>query len=335
MPKVSVIVPNYNHARFLRQRLESIVNQTYQDFEVILLDDYSTDDSRDILKQYRDHPKVSTVFFNEQNSGSTFKQWEKGIALSTGDYIWIAESDDYCETTFLSELVPLLDQHNHIGIAYCQSVSVDECNTNLSTWLAHTNIFRPNIWENSFWINGPAAIQNLFVHRNVIPNASGVVFRKSTYDATSGINTEMTLNGDWLLWVKMLEISDLIFIAHPMNFFRQHNNKATSSNTKNFNFFTEQIDLFGYIEKKIGISVKQKKQITNAVIKRWVYQVAIGNISTSLSNMPRIFKTLHRFNKHFYLNLFYVIYYIIVRVLILRKNVNQIDLNETVANYIK
>src|SRR5882757_6677219 len=71
-PTVSVIVPNYNHARYLRKRIESVLGQTYQDFEVILLDDCSTDNSREVLVSHRDNPKVR-IDFNENNSGSVFK----------------------------------------------------------------------------------------------------------------------------------------------------------------------------------------------------------------------------------------------------------------------
>src|SRR5882762_3314790 len=67
MPKVSVIIPNYNHARFLRQRVESVLAQTYQDFEVILLDDCSTDDSRSILSEYAADPRVR-IELNDKNS---------------------------------------------------------------------------------------------------------------------------------------------------------------------------------------------------------------------------------------------------------------------------
>ncbi len=74
---VSVIVPNYNHASYLVARIESILNQTYQDFELILLDDCSTDDSREVLLKYKDNPKVTHLVFNEQNSGSPFIQWQK------------------------------------------------------------------------------------------------------------------------------------------------------------------------------------------------------------------------------------------------------------------
>src|SRR5260370_20691240 len=96
MPTVSVIIPNYNHARYLRQRIESVLRQTYQDFEVILLDDCSTDDSRSILSSYAGDSRVR-MEFNEVNSGSTFKQWNKGVRLARVEYVWIAESDDYAD----------------------------------------------------------------------------------------------------------------------------------------------------------------------------------------------------------------------------------------------
>src|SRR6185312_2167115 len=121
MPIVSVIVPNYNHAKFLDQRIDSIINQTYQQFELIILDDCSTDNSREIIEQYRMHPKVSKIVFNEVNSGSPFEQWEKGIGLATGEYIWIAESDDYADERFIESLMALIKIEPETGLAYCGS----------------------------------------------------------------------------------------------------------------------------------------------------------------------------------------------------------------------
>ena len=93
MPKVSVIMPNFNHAPYLKQRMDSILAQDYPDFEVILLDDASTDNSVELLKQYSNHPQVKALIVNETNSGNTFAQWHRGIQQTTGDYIWIAEAD--------------------------------------------------------------------------------------------------------------------------------------------------------------------------------------------------------------------------------------------------
>jgi glycosyltransferase involved in cell wall biosynthesis len=106
---ISIIVPNFNHASFLKERPDSVFNQTYQDFEVILLDDCSTDNSLEVLQEYANHPKVAHFVINEQNTGSTFKQWKKGIELAKGEWIWIAESDDWCEPSLLQELPKLIN----------------------------------------------------------------------------------------------------------------------------------------------------------------------------------------------------------------------------------
>src|SRR5215467_7397297 len=120
MPTVSAIVPNYNHAPYLRKRIESILAQTYQDFELILLDDCSTDNSREILASYGNSSKVR-IEFNETNSGTPFKQWNKGVRLARGKYIWIAESDDYADDGFLERLASRLDAEPGAGFAYCRS----------------------------------------------------------------------------------------------------------------------------------------------------------------------------------------------------------------------
>ena len=104
-PLVSVIIPNYNHAKFLKERIESVLNQTYKNFEIIILDDKSTDDSVGIIKQYADNNYVKHILINEKNSGSPFRQWLKGFELAKGELIWIAESDDSCENSFLYTLV--------------------------------------------------------------------------------------------------------------------------------------------------------------------------------------------------------------------------------------
>lgn len=107
--KVSVILPNYNYARYLTERIDSILNQTLTDFELIILDDNSTDNSKDVIKKYESNPHVSRIIFNQENSGNTFSQWQKGIELAQGEYIWIAEADDIAEATLLEECINVMD----------------------------------------------------------------------------------------------------------------------------------------------------------------------------------------------------------------------------------
>jgi len=125
MPAVSVIVPNYNHARFLRKRIGSILDQSYQDFEVILVDGCPTDNSHDIIVAYADDSRVR-IEFNAKNSGDRFKQWNKDVRLAKGKYVWIAESDDYADQCHLERLVAVLERDSAIAFAYCRSCADTE-----------------------------------------------------------------------------------------------------------------------------------------------------------------------------------------------------------------
>ncbi len=177
-PLVSVIVPSYNHEKYLVQRLESILNQTYPNFEVILLDDCSTDHSKEILSEYAENPKVSHCVFNKINSGNTFTQWNKGIELVKGNYIWIAESDDFCELNFLEELIQPFLLDPEIKLVYCQSNRVDEKGKIIGNWINHTNDLDSTLFLTNFVMSGNEFIERFLIHKNVIPNASGVVIRK-------------------------------------------------------------------------------------------------------------------------------------------------------------
>ncbi|MBK8614353.1 MAG: glycosyltransferase family 2 protein [Flavobacteriales bacterium] len=86
-PLVSVVIPNFNHAAFLRERIRSVLGQTVADLEVILLDDASTDDSVLVMRAFTSDPRVTHVVVNEVNSGSPFHQWRKGMALARGTWV--------------------------------------------------------------------------------------------------------------------------------------------------------------------------------------------------------------------------------------------------------
>ena len=90
------------------------------------MDDCFTDDSCGIIQRYAHHPKVSRVLLNETNSGSTFRQWEKGISYTRGQWIWIAESDDWCEKDFLSTLMAGIQDHPNAVLAFAQSYIINE-----------------------------------------------------------------------------------------------------------------------------------------------------------------------------------------------------------------
>jgi glycosyltransferase involved in cell wall biosynthesis len=122
IPKVSVVVPNYNYADYIEQRLDSIFKQSYPIYEVIILDDNSTDNSVDVIKNYLHNQEFpAKLIVNKSNSGSVFKQWKKGAELATGDLIWMAEADDLAAPDFLNKLTDLFIKDKELVLAYSQS----------------------------------------------------------------------------------------------------------------------------------------------------------------------------------------------------------------------
>lgn len=233
MPKVSVVIPNYNHARYLRQRIESVLAQTYSDFDVILLDDCSTDDSRSILSEYGAHPRVRFEF-NEVNSGSTFKQWNKGVRLAQGDYVWIAESDDYADERLLERLVGVLDAEPDVTFAYCRSWRVSE--KGQPDGFAsddYLDLIDASRWKADFLADGRDECEQYFVCANPVPNASAVVFRKKVYERVAGADESFRQCGDWKLWAAMAFEGRIAYLAEPLNYYRFHEASVRSKSKRN------------------------------------------------------------------------------------------------------
>jgi len=185
MTQVSVIIPNYNHAVFLKERIESVLNQTYTNFELIILDDCSTDNSRDIIEQYRQHPKVSHIVYNKTNSGFPSAQWKKGVQMAKGEWIWIAESDDIAKPLFLETLVTCIQQYPTAGIVYSSSYKEDTDAAGFKTTAEETNFdFSTTNWDHSHLIKGESAINNYLSKKNIILNISSALIRKEWLESS-------------------------------------------------------------------------------------------------------------------------------------------------------
>ena len=219
-PRVSVLVPNYNHVRYLPRRMETIFAQTLSDVEIVLLDDASTDGSRKWCRRYAARPGVRYVE-NRENSGSACAQWARGLALARGEYVWIAESDDWAAPEFLERMVDILDAHPDVGVAYCQSQGVDARDRVLGPVLTWTADLDPERWRRDFIASGEEEIRRYLLRKNTIPSASAAVFRRRVREVAGPLRTEFRLCGDWLHWMQLLARSDLAFTAEPLNYWRQ------------------------------------------------------------------------------------------------------------------
>ncbi len=209
-PLVSVIIPNYNHAEYLRKRIDSVLNQTFQDIEVILLDDFSADRSVEIFREYSDHPKITHIVANDTNSGSTFRQWKKGIDLAVGDWIWIAESDDWCEATFLESVLEYTDES--IAISSCQSIVVSHEGSIL--WQSNSDKLIDKLDGKFFF--------KKHWNSNLIPNASMEIFKRKAYDEIEKYFLKYRHIGDWVFWCELSLKGNALVSGKKLNYFRKH-----------------------------------------------------------------------------------------------------------------
>ena len=226
MPKVSVIVPNYNHSQFLRQRLDSIYSQTHLNIEVLLLDDCSSDSSREILDEFAlKHSNITTTIYNETNSGGVFRQWSKGIKAASGDLVWIAESDDYCDDNFLAVLVKTFTDES-VLLAYAKTVFVDRDQNPLPDGFRYQLLDLPcnDRWLDSYVATAHQEVNLALGIKNTIPNASGVVFRRPAGMALLEDPDwlSMRVAGDWVFYLNLICGGKIAFCESTNNYFRRY-----------------------------------------------------------------------------------------------------------------
>jgi glycosyltransferase involved in cell wall biosynthesis len=221
--KVSVIVPNFRHARYLEGRIQSVFDQTYEPHEIIVLDDASPDQSVRIAKRMSRRAKVPMrIIANERNSGSTFHQWLKGMSLATGDLVWFAESDDSAHPLFLERLVPEFFDPD-VTLAYCQSALIGPGGERLDDdFLAHTDDISTTRWRSRYSVPAAVEAEIALSQKNTIPNASAVVFRRpESIDFGDELLT-YKFAGDWFFYAMLISGGKVSFIPETLNFYRRH-----------------------------------------------------------------------------------------------------------------
>lgn len=271
-PKVSVIVPSYNHAPYLAPRLDSILAQTCQDFELIFLDDASPDHTREVFARYADHPRIRAVF-NERNSGNVFKQWNRGLAMARGEYVWIAESDDYADPEFLAALVARLEAHPEVGVAYCESRKVNSAGEPLglaSEWYGAT--YRSDRWRSSFVADGAAEARDYALAGSPIANASCAVFRRSLAQAAGGAPEHLRLTGDWLFWVTLFGSAKVAFECRPLNFYRQHDGSVSSHSVRSGLDLEEFYHLANHVRSRFSPAPELVERTRKLLFDRWLWR---------------------------------------------------------------
>lgn len=242
-PEVSVIIPNYNHAQFLDARIQSVLDQTYQNFEVIILDDKSTDNSVEVINKYSTNPHVSHIIINDENTGNPFVQWNKGFGLAKGDLIWIAESDDLCDKEMLASLILAFRENNNCVLSFCKSMRINEYND-------FTGEFTLQQGCSSFCCDFGKFMHDHLSACNFLINASSVVFRKSALEDVDNAFMNFHGCGDWAFWAEISKSGMISYIDKPLNYYRIHDHNTTSSLAKQGIGAIETYRIFEYFYNK-------------------------------------------------------------------------------------
>ncbi len=206
--KVSVIIPAFNTEKYIAETIESVLNQKFDDSEIIIIDDSSTDKTFSIINQYSHNPKVS-IFQNKKNLGETATR-NLLIAKAKGEYITPCDSDDIMLPNNLNRLSTILDRFPKIGAVYGDILAI-EMNKSLQPSVSGKDF--KNSWD---------------IFENA-PNHAGSMFRKDLLQKIGGYDerfrTQMT---DWELWIKLSEITQFKYLAGEFYYlWRRHSSSIT------------------------------------------------------------------------------------------------------------
>lgn len=270
--KVSAVIPNYNYARYLKERVDSILFQTYPVSEILILDDCSTDNSVEVINQIIKENNTEIpirLIKNEKNSGSVFAQWQKAFQLAKEEYVWIAEADDSCNERFLETIMRGF-QDKGVIISYCESLTIDENNTllmgDLRVWI---DIFKTGKWDKDYINDGKKEVEETMCINNTIANVSSAVIKNGDYVEILEAAKQYKLAGDWYTYMNLLKRGKIAYFHESLNYHRMQSQGLTlsTSHEKEFeeivrlqNFALENFNVSDEVREKVMERRKREKE---------------------------------------------------------------------------
>ena len=264
--KVTAVIPNYNYEKFLKQRVYSILYQTKKIEKLLILDDCSTDNSKEeiekIKKTIEKYVPVE-IIYNEKNSGSAFKQWAKGIKHSTSDYVWICEADDYCTKDFLEKVTKPIIKNENIVISYGNTSFIDAKGEIIyKNIIPQIDLLNTKHWNKNYINDGISEVENYTYLNCTIPNVSGVIIRKDNYTEEFKRISTYKQAGDWLFYASIMKRGKIAFTKKVLNYYRVHGNNI-STVTKKEAHMKEIKDIHKFIRENYKLDKNCEKEIKN------------------------------------------------------------------------
>jgi glycosyltransferase involved in cell wall biosynthesis len=212
--KVSVIIPTYNRAHLLTQAIDSVLNQTFTDFELIIVDNYSGDNTESVVKSYKDK---RIRYFKNQNRGLIGVNRNYGIQESKGEYISFLDDDDLWLPEKLDKQVKLLDSNPGLGLVY-SDIYIIGSNGNVlkDTYFHNVKPFRGNVF-------------NELLVTNFISNLT-VMVRREALSRVGMFDLKYVIAQDYDLWLRIARDYTIDFIEQPLAKYRLHIESASQKN---------------------------------------------------------------------------------------------------------
>jgi len=222
LPKVSVVIPSYQAGRFIREAVDSVLHQSYKDYEIIIVDDGSTDNTKEVLASYGDRIKV----LNQNNMGVSAAR-NKGIMSSRGEYIAFLDADDLWLPDKLERQVTLLEEHPEIGLVFSDMWVVGETDVPARD--------RPFLGKSAFQIGKPSkgkVFKHLFLN-DFIPMPTAMV-RRRCFEKVGLFDSAYDSCEDYDLWLRLSQHFSIDYVDKPLAIYRMHGGSLIHDLEKHF-----------------------------------------------------------------------------------------------------
>lgn len=263
--KISVVVPNYNYKTYLESRLTSVFQQSHPVWEIVVLDDCSTDASVTELERLSGTlQRDFTLIENEVNSSNVFAQWQRGLEAATGDLVWIAEADDLSDPSFLDKLVSMFDDPA-VLMAFSDSRSIDEFGVaQADSYKGYYSTLFPAALTVSGVFDGEAFLRDYLSVKNMILNVSAVLWRKDALaEALSRCQSDLRqfkMAGDWRIYTEVCMLGGKVaYEAQTLNIHRRHSTSVTHA-LKKETHRSEIVAMHHVVRAKLGPAAPSGKQ---------------------------------------------------------------------------
>jgi len=211
MNKISVCIPSYNYKRYLSQAIESVLNQTYQNFELIIVDDASTDGSGELIKEYAEKNAKIKYIRNKRNIGMV-KNWNKSISLAKGKYISILHADDVYSPSILEIESRILENNLEVGMVFSANYEID---TNGVIIYFNKPFYKNAIFE------GEDFVEKIIKRGNFV-RFPAVMIRKRCLSEIGLFDESLNLTVDIEMWMRMGSYYKIAYINQPLALYRVH-----------------------------------------------------------------------------------------------------------------